>query len=321
MKLYSENMREVFGKTLVELGEKYKELIVLDADLFTSTMTIYFKQKFPQRFIQCGVSEGNMFGIAGGLAKLGFITIPTTFASFAVRKCLDQIFMNICYPKLNVKIPGLYAGITASKNGPSHNLVEDIAIMRSLPFIRVVIPGDNRELKSFMFKMMEYEGPVYFRVPRVEPIIIFNDDFKFEWGKGNLIKSGKDISLLSTGFMTGIALKASEYLEKEGINAEIIHISSIKPIDEEIIVKTAKKTGFIFTLEDGRIYGGFGSAVSEVITKYYPINTYHFGIEDNIVESASIREILYFHKLTPKYISQRIIQILKEVKKGSLKFS
>lgn len=311
MKFYQENMREVFGKTLVDLGEQYKELIVLDADLFTSTMTVYFKEKFPKRFIQCGVAEGNMFGIASGLASLGFITIPTTFTAFAVRRSLDQIYTNICYPKLNVKIPGLYSGFTASKNGPSHNFVEDISIMRSLPNIRVVAPGDNRELRSFMFKMMRYNGPVYFRVPRVEPVILFEDNYEFEWGKGIVIKSGKDLSLISTGIMTGVALKASEILEREGIEVEVVHMPSIKPIDEELIVRTAKNTGCIFTLEDGRVYGGFGSAVLEVIARYYPVPFHMIGIGNEVIGSGSIKEIMKSYGLTPQGVSQRILNIVR----------
>jgi len=311
MKFYQESMRETFGKTLVELGEKYNELIVLDADLFTSTMTLYFKERFPNRFIQCGVAEGNMFGIASGLASLGFITVPTTFASFAVRKALDQIYMNICYPNLNVKIPGLYSGFTASKNGPSHNLVEDIAIMRSLPNIRIIAPGDNIELRSFMFEMMEYEGPVYFRVPRIEVPTLFDDDYIFKWEKGYILKKGKKISLVSTGIMTSVVLKTSELLEKEGIDAEVVHIASIKPIDEEIIVKTARTTGCIFTIEDGRIYGGFGSAVIEVVNKYYPVPVYQIGFDDEFVKSASIREIMEDYGLTPVKIAERILSILR----------
>ena len=309
MEFYNEDMREVFGKTLVELGEKYKELIVLDADLFTSTMTVYFKERFPNRFIECGISEGNMFGIAGGLAKLGFIPIPCTFSAFAVRKCLDQIFMNICFPNLNIKIPGSYAGVTASKGGPSHNIVEDIAVMRSLPNMRVIDPGDNRELRSFMFKMMEDEEPVYFRVSRIKPPILFDDDYRFEWGKGVILREGKDMSLVSTGMMTGIALKASFLLEKEGINCEVIHMSSIKPIDEELIIKTAKKTGCIVTIENGRIYGGFGSAVSEVVSRYYPVFVHQLGIEDKFVESASIVEILRFNKLTPIDLVKKVREV------------
>lgn len=311
MKFYQENMREIFGRTLVDLGEQYKDLIVLDADLFTSTMTLYFKERFPNRFIQCGVAEGDMFGIASGLASIGFITLPTTFASFAIRRALDQIYMNICYPNLNVKIPGLYSGFTASKNGPSHNLVEDISIMRPLPNMRVVAPGDNRELRNFMFKMMAYRGPVYFRVPKVAPLVLFEDDYSFEWGKGVVIKPGKSISLISTGIMTGLAVKVSEILEKEGVEAEIIHMPSIRPIDEELVIKTAKDTGCIFTLEDSKVCGGFGSTVLEVINKYYPVSVYMIGVESEVVGSGSIREIMEACSLTPKGVSQRILSIIR----------
>jgi len=311
MIFYKENMRDVFGKTLVELGEKYKKLIVLDADLNTSTRTVYFKEKFPNRFIQCGVAEGNMIGIAAGLAFMGFIPFPCSFASFTIRKGLDQIFMNICYPRLNVKIPGSYVGITATENGPSHNIVEDIAIMRSLPYMRIIAPGDNRELRSAMYKMMEYEGPVYFRVPRIKPPILFSEDYTFEWGKGVILKEGKDISLLSTGMMTGIALKAAEILDKDGINVEVIHFGSIKPIDEELIIKTAEKTGCVVTIENGKITGGFGGIIAEILSKEKPTPVQIMGIKGDVVESASLSDLLKHHKLTPKDIAQEIKKILK----------
>ena len=271
MKFYQKNLREVFGETLVELGEKYNNVIVMDADLNTSTRTSLFRDRFPQRFIQCGIAEANMFGIAAGLAHMGYVPFPSTFAAFAARKSLDQVYMNICCQKLNVKIPGSYAGMTATECGPSHNAGEDLAVMRAMPFMRVVDPGDNNELRSVMYKMMEYDGPVYFRVPKVEAPVLFDDGYQFEWGKGVVMRDGEDITLMGTGMMTGICLKAAELLQSEDISAEVIHMPSIKPIDEELIVRTAKKTGCMLSLENGRIIGGFGSAVSEVLAKEYPI--------------------------------------------------
>jgi transketolase len=308
---YKESMRETFGMTLVELGEKYKNLLVLDADLNTSTRTVLFKERFPHRFIQCGVAEGNMLGIAAGLASLGFITFPCTFAAFAIRKGLDQLFMNICYPRLNVKIPGSYSGLTASKNGPSHNMMEDIAIARSLPGLRVVCPGDNRELRSVMHAIVEYEGPVYFRVPRVIPPVLFSEGYQFSWGKGITLREGKDVTLMGTGITTSICLKAAMLLDSEGISAEVVHMPSIKPLDEEIVVKTAKKTGCIVTVEDGRIFGGFGSAISEITSREYPVFVEHVGIGDFVAESDDMSSLMKHYGITPEEVVKRVRLVLK----------
>lgn len=312
MRFATENMREVFGKTLVELGEKYEDLIVLDADLNTSTRTVLFKEKFPRRFVQCGVAEANMFGIAAGLANLGFIPFPSTFAAFATRKALDQVFVNICYAKLNVKIPGSYVSITGAECGATHNIAEDCAVMRTLPHMRVIDPGDNRELRSVMHKIVEYNGPVYFRVPRIEPPILFDEDYEFEWAKGIVLKEGKDISLVGTGMMTAICLKAAEFLDNDGISSEVIHMPSIKPLDEKLIVNTARKTGCILTIEDGRISGGFGSTISEVISREYPVFVDRMGIGDQVVDSAPISDLLRAYGLSPSDVCDRARKIIKK---------
>jgi len=310
MNFYKKNLREVFGETLVELGEYYKNMLVLDADLHTSTRTFLFKDKYPQRFIQCGIAEANEFGIAAGLAHVGFIPFPSTFAAFAARKALDQIYMNICCQNLNVKIPGSYTGMTATECGPSHNVGEDIAIMRSMPNMRVVDPGDNKELRSVMHEIMKIDGPVYFRVSKAETPVLFDDDYCFEWGKGIVLKEGKDITIMSTGIMTGICLKAAEFLEKEDIKAEVIHMPSIKPIDEDLIVKTAKKTGCVLTVENGRVIGGFGSAVCEVLSKEYPVVTDLMGIGNTTIKSASLSELIRYYKLTPADVVLRAKKLL-----------
>ena len=310
MRLYDKNLREVFGETLVELGTKYDNMVVMDADLHTSTRTFLFRERFPKRFVQCGIAEANMFGIAAGLAHTGYIPFPSTFAAFSARKALDQVYMNICCQKLNVKIPGSYPGMTATECGPSHNVGEDLAVMRSMPFMRVLDLGDNRELRSAMHKMMEYEGPVYFRVPKVEAPVLFDDGYQFEWGKGAIIKKGRDITLMSTGMMTGICIKTAEYLEKEGIHAEVIHMPSVKPIDEELIVKTARKTGCILTIENGRIFGGFGSAVSEVVAGEYPVLVDRMDIGDTTIKSAPLGDLLRTYKLTPTDMATRAKELV-----------
>lgn len=314
MKFYKEELREVFGKTLAKLGEKYENMVVLDADLNTSTRTVLFKDKFPDRFVQCGIAEANQFGIAAGLAKIGYITIPSTFAAFAARKSTDQVYMHICLQKLNVKIPGSYCGMTATECGASHNTAEDIAIMRALPNMRVVAPGDNRELESVMEKMMEYDGPVYYRIPKVNTPILFNEDYQFEWGKGVTLKEGQDITLIGTGMMTGVCLKAAVLLDKEGISAEVIHMPSIKPIDKDLIIKTARKTGCILTIENGRIFGGFGSAVAEVTSKEYPVLIDMMGIEDETFKSAPLPQLMKAYHLTPEDMVEKARKLVKEKK-------
>lgn len=305
MKFYKKNMREVFGETLVELGHKYADLVVLDADLNTSTRTSLFKDRFPKRFVQCGIAEENLFGIAAGLAHMGFIPFPSTFAAFAARKALDQVFMNICCQKMNVKIPGSYAGMTATECGPSHNTGEDLAIMRALPNMRVIAPGDNRELASAMHAMMEYEGPVYFRVPKVEPPVLFDEGYRFEWGRGYVLKEGKDITLMGTGMMTGVCLQAAKLLENDGIDAQVIHMASIKPIDSELIVNAARKTGCILTIENARVFGGFGSAVAEVTAAEYPVLVDMMGIGDTTIKSASLSDLMREYRLTPEEMAAR----------------
>lgn len=312
MEFYKKELRDVFGETLVKLGKKYDNMLVIDADLNTSTRTSLFKERFPNRFIQCGIAESNMFGIAAGLAHIGYVPFPSTFAAFTARKSLDQIYINICCQKLNVKIPGSYAGMTATECGPSHNVGEDLAVMRAMPHMRVIAPGDNWELISVMNKIMEYDGPVYFRVPKIKAPKLFNQNYQFEWGKGIVLKYGHDITLMGTGMMTGICIKAAEILDSEGISAEVIHMPSIKPIDKDLIVKTAKKTGCILTIENGRIFGGFGSTVAEVITREYPILVGMMGIGNTTIKSASLSELLRFYGLTPEAMVSKAKELIRQ---------
>jgi transketolase len=305
MKFYSQNLREAFGETLVELGAKYPRLVVLDADLNTSSRTVLFKQRFPDRFIQCGIAESNMFGLAAGLATQGYVPVPSTFATFAAKKALDQVYTNIAYPNLNVKIPGSYAGMTATECGPSHNVAEDIAIMRALPNMRVLDLGDNHELRSAMHVMMNHPGPIYFRVPKFEAPELFDADFRFEFGVGQQLRAGRDVTLMSTGMMTAIALAAAELLAREGISATVAHLASIKPIDEGLILRCAKNTGAIVTIENHRVYGGFGSAVAEVVAREYPVFVDAMGLGDTVFESAPLPDLLRHHALTPQAMATR----------------
>ena len=302
MEFYSKNLREVYGETLVELGQKYDNVVVLDADLNTSTCTDKFKKRFPNRFIQCGIAEANMFSIAAGLAYLGFIPFPSTFAAFSTRKAFDPLFLNICCQQLNVKIPGSYPGLTATECGPSHNVCDDIAAIRALPHIKVADAGDNNELRSLMHAAVEEPGPVYFRVPKTELPKLFDESYIFQWGKGQQLREGTNITLAGTGMMTGVLLRAAEFLEKDGISAAVIHMASIKPLDNELLVKNARETGCVLTLENGRIYGGFGSAVSECLTKEYPVLVDMIGVEDEEAKSCDLGTLMEYYGMTPQNV-------------------
>ncbi len=295
----SHSLRDVFGETLVKLGEMYGNLVVLDADLNTSTRTVLFKERFPSRFVQCGIAEQNMFSIAAGLALEGMVAVPVTFAAFAARKALDQAYIGACLNRAEVKIPGCYAGITAAECGASHNSGEDLTVMRNLPYIRVAAPGDARELASMMHLMMETPGPVYFRVPRVQAVTLFEDGYAFEWGKGHTLCQGNDLTLAGMGMMTGVLLKAAEMLRGKGVFARVLHFGSVKPLDEVLAVQAAKQTGLIITLENGRIAGGFGSAVAEAVSAAAPARVIRMGIGDDVIRSDMIAPLMAHYGLRP----------------------
>ena len=310
-------LREIFGETLVELGALHKNVLVLDADLNTSARTVLFKQRFPDRFIQCGIAEANMFGLAAGLAAQGYVTFPSTFAAFAARKALDQVYVNIAYPKLDVKIAGSYCGMTATECGPSHNCAEDLAVMRALPHVKVLDPGDNSELQSMMHAMMAAPGPVYFRVSKVNAPELFADGHQFAFGRGHLLRDGRDIALLGTGFMTAIALGAAELLDRQGISAAVAHLPSIKPIDEEMIGRLARQTGALLTIENHRIYGGLGGAVAEVAARDYPVHLEAMGLGDTVFEAAPLQDLLRHYELTPRVMAARAAALVQRKRRAS----
>lgn len=312
MEYYRKNLRQVYGETLVELGEKYENVVVLDADLNTSTCTNLFKKRFPDRFIQCGIAEANMFSIAAGLAYVGYIPFPSTFAAFATRKAFDPLFLNICCQKLNVKIPGSYPGLTATECGPSHNVCDDIAAIRALPHVKVADAGDNCELRSLMLTIAEEPGPVYFRVPKAELPVLFDETYQFQWGKGQKVREGKDVTLAGTGMMTGILLKAAELLEREGVEAEVLHMASIKPLDEPLLLESVKKTGCVLTMENGRVFGGFGGAVSECVSANHPVLVRCMGIGDEPVKSGDLGSLLEYYGLTPDRAALWGKQLIKQ---------
>lgn len=297
-------MRDAFGQALVDLGREYPQMLVLDADLNTSSKAVYFKKAYPDRFIQVGIAEQNLFGIAAGLAQTGFVPFPSTFAVFASRRALDQIAISICYPKLNVKIPGSYVGVTTSRAGASHNCIEDLAIMRAMPNMRVADPGDNADLRAVMRAAIETPGPVYFRITRYTLPDLFDEGHTFEWGKGVIVRPGNDVTLFGTGLMTNFCIQAADLLATEGIDAEVVHLASIKPIDRDLIATSARRTGCAVAAENASIIGGFGSAVAEVLAETHPIPLLRIGVRDCWVDSGGIEELFAHHHMCPKDIAE-----------------
>lgn len=304
-------MRELFGEKLVNLGKSNKKMIVLDADLNTSTRTDLFKEELPGQFIQIGIAEQNLFGWAAGLATFGFIPFPTTFAAFAAKRALDQIRVSIAYPGLNVKIPGCYAGISTGKGGASHQVVEDLAVMRAMPNMRVLYAGDGNELMQMMDAIVEYEGPVYFRVLKPALPSIFNEAYKFNW-KPVQLRNGKDIALISTGFMTHICIEVADKLEKQGIKATVIHVPCLKPLDPELILKAAVECGSVVTVEDHSIIGGLGGLVSEVLSEECPVYIKRLGFNDTFIESGEDDDLLKKYGLTTDDIIKASVGVLKK---------
>jgi transketolase len=306
-------MRDVFGQTLVELGKSNLHMLVLDADLHTSSKAGFFKAAYPDRFLQVGIAEQNLFGISAGLALEGFIPFPCTFAAFAARRALDQVAISICYPKLNVKIPGSYVGLPTSRAGASHNCIEDIAVMRVLPNMHIADPGDNADMRAIMRSAMDVDGPVYFRVARYTFPDLFAADHSFEWGKGELLRPGKDVTLFGTGMMTAFCVEAAGLLEKDGISAEVVHLASIKPIDRDLIAESAARTGCAVSAENASILGGFGAAVTEVLAETTPVPLIRIGVRDRFVNSGSIGDLFRIHGMLPEDIARaaRAAQTLK----------
>jgi transketolase len=301
-------MREVFARKLVELSQKDDRIIVLDADLNTSTRTDIYKEAYPARFIQCGIAEQNMFGWAAGLATLGYIPFPSTFAAFAVTRSVDQVNLSISYPRLNVKIPGSYCGISTGKAGATHQTVQDLAIMRSMPNMRVLDAADSEELRQMMDAMTAYDGPVYFRVLRPEVPQVFDSTYSFDW-KPVLLKNGKDITMIGTGLMTFRILEAAKELTNMGIDAAVLHVPCLKPLDTGLILEFAAHTGRIVTAENHSVIGGLGSAVAEIITEKVPAIIKRVGVHDLFVETGDDNEIYEKYGLTVGHIVGAAVEV------------
>ena len=296
--------RESYGNALVELGAEYPELVVLDADLAAATKTGVFKKAYPDRHIDCGIAECNMMGIAAGLA--------TSFAMFAAGRAFEQVRNSIGYPHLNVKIGATHAGITVGEDGATHQCNEDIALMRTIPGMVVMCPADDIEAKAAVRAAVEHEGPVYLRFGRAAcPVINDRPDYKFEIGKGTVVREGSDLTIVATGICVGNALEAAEMLAADGISAEVINICTIKPLDEELIVKSAKKTGKVVTAEEHSVIGGLGSAVCDALCKSYPVPVKKIGMQDTFGESGSAAALVEKYQLDGKGIYAQVKEFMK----------
>lgn len=304
--------RESYGNALVELGAEYPNLVVLDADLAAATKTGVFKKAYPDRHIDCGIAECNMTGIAAGLSTMGKIPFVSSFAMFAAGRAFEQVRNSIGYPHLNVKIGATHAGITVGEDGASHQCNEDIALMRTIPGMVVMCPADDVEAKAAVRAAIEYVGPVYIRFGRAAcPVINDRPDYKFEIGKGTVVREGSDVTIVATGICVGNALEAADMLAAEGVSAEVINICTIKPLDEEIIIASAKKTGKVVTAEEHSVIGGLGSAVCDALCKSYPVPVKKIGMQDVFGESGSAAALVEKYKLDGKGIYEQVKDFLK----------
>lgn len=303
--------REAYGNALAEIGGDPR-IVVLDADLSKSTKTDVFKKKYPERFINMGIAEGNMMSAAAGLATCGKVVFASTFAMFAAGRAYEQVRNSIGYPNLNVKIGATHAGITVGEDGASHQALEDLAVMRSIPNMTVISPADGVEARLATIAAYQSVGPFYLRFTRSATPVIFDENtYKFEIGKGVTLSEGNDVTIIATGIMVAEAIKAAELLKSEGISAGVINIHTIKPIDKDIIIKAAVKTGAIVTCEDHTVIGGLGSAVSEVLVQNCPVPLKMVGVEDKFGRSGKVEELLEIYGLTPKNIVNKVKEVLE----------
>ena len=305
--------RESYGKTLAELGAENPNIVVLDADLAGSTKTGIFGKAFPERHINCGIAEGNMMSVAAGLAACGKTVFASSFAMFASGRAYEQIRNSIGYPRLNVKIGASHAGISVGEDGATHQCNEDFALMRSIPGMVVICPSDDVEARAAVRAAAEYDGPVYLRLGRLA-VPVFNDPetYKFEWGKGVVMKEGTDVSIFATGLEVNEALGAAKLLEADGINAEVINIHTIKPIDKELVAASAKKTGKVVTVEEHLINGGLGSAVCETLCETVPTPVLRIGINDVFGESGPAKALISKYGLDAEGIYKRVKEFLEK---------
>jgi len=304
-------IRDAYGEALKELGAKNKNVVVLDADVSHSSKSSLFGAQYPDRFFNVGIAEANMVAMAAGMSTSGKIPFVNTFAAFVVLRGADPVRSLIAYTKLNVKLAGTYAGLSDSYDGASHHSIIDIAFMRALPNITVVSVADAIETKKAVQAIAEYIGPVYLRLSRAEVPTIFDDSYKFELGKGVQLTEGNDVTIIATGYMVQKSLEAAEQLKGKGINAKVLNIHTIKPIDRELIIRCAKETGAIITVEEHSIYGGLGSAVAEVLIKEYPVPMEIIGVQDSFAETGAYELLLNKYGLCAENIINSVQKVMR----------
>ena len=297
--------RDAYGKALVELGEKNPDILVLDADLAAATKTGAFKKAFPERFFDTGIAEGNMMGVAAGLATTGYTVFASSFAMFSAGRAFEQVRNTIAYPHLNVKIGATHAGISVGEDGASHQCCEDIALMRSIPGMVILNPADDIEARAAVLAAAEHDGPVYMRFGRLAVPRIFDEDYKFEIGKAVTLKEGSDVTIIATGLMVNEAIEAAKALEEEGISVELINMHTIKPLDKVAVIKAAKKTGCIVTAEEHNVIGGLGDAVCDAVCEEYPVPVVKLGVEDTFGKSGPAVELLHIFGLDAENIVKK----------------
>ena len=298
--------RESYGNALVELGREHADVVVLDADLAGATKTSTFKKEFPDRHFDCGIAEGNMMAVAAGIASMGMVPFASTFAMFAAGRAFEQVRNSIGYPHLNVKIGATHGGISVGEDGASHQCCEDFALMRSIPGMTVICPADDVEARAAVKAAYEFEGPVYLRFGRSGVPVFHEEDFRFEIGKGEVLQDGSDVAIIATGIMTYEAIKAGEELRSQGINARVINMSTIKPLDEELILKAAGECGKIVTCEEHSVIGGLGEAVSSLLSEKLPTPVRRIGVNDEFGHSGPAADLLKDFGLSAENIVETV---------------
>lgn len=306
--------RDAYGKALVALGAENPDIVVLDADLSKSTKTADFAKHYPERFFNMGIAEQNLMGTAAGLAAAGKIPFASTFAIFATGRAFEQIRNSIAYPKLNVKIAATHAGITVGEDGGSHQAIEDIAIMRSVPNMTVLVPADGEETRQVIKAAAQYKGPVYIRMGRLDVPLLFGEDYKFEIGKANVLREGTDVAIMANGIMVALALEAAEELSLTGISVSVVNVASIKPLDVSTLVQVAKKTKAVVSAEEHNIIGGLGSAIAEVLAENAPTPMVRVGLKDTFGESGRPLELLEKYGLTKASLMKAVHEVIAKKK-------
>ena len=301
--------RAAYGHVLKTEVYKNPNVVVLEADLGNATKSNAFKEVAPERYFNMGISEQDLIGTAAGFAAAGKIPLASTFAVFATGRAFEQVRNSVCYPKLNVKICATHAGLTVGADGGSHQAIEDISLMRTLPNMTVINPADAKEAEAAVLAAIDYQGPVYIRLGRAETKDLYDDSYQFEWGKAEVLRQGTDVSIFATGIMTAKALDAAETLAKQGVQAEVINVHTIKPLDEETVIASAKKTGKVVTAEEHSIIGGLGSAVAEVLARQCPTKQAFVGVQDSFGESGSPDDLLEKYGLTTEAIVKAAVEL------------